>query len=218
MKINCFKISLVGLFLSILLYILGFKILGFVLIIFFTIIQFNTLPYQQLKLRKVTMKLEGISTNHKVMILSDFHFQKDMTTLHPNLVNQSIEMILSEDPELIIFLGDYIQLAHQDIHMFTSAFEYICHKYKCIGILGNHDLKEGHKQYVISQLESIGMTMLIDKSFTFDGVNIYGVENYENDIDLSLPHLENTVLLVHTPSVLNDKYFTQSQNHIKAIF
>ena len=211
-------LSLIGIFFSILFYYYINKYLGFVALLGFILIHFNTLPYQRVKTQRIEMKIKSLQNNHKILILSDLHFQKNMSTLHPNLVNQTIDICLKEDPELIVFLGDYIQLAHQDIHMFMSSFEYICHKYNCIGILGNHDVKGKHQEYVISQLQSLGIKMLVNDSYQFDNLNFYGIEDYKNESRLSLPSLENLILLAHTPSVLNDEYFNATQKHVKAIF
>ncbi|EDR23239.1 hypothetical protein, conserved [Entamoeba dispar SAW760] len=128
------------------------------------------------------------------------------------------------NPELVIFLGDYIQLAHEDIILFIKSFEFVAHKFKCIGIIGNHDIKLRPPDDIIKALQSIGISILLNEEYVFDCIHFFGIDYYTNNSTLVLPQNQQIILLSHTPSVLNDPIFSESNDinqqniQISAIF
>ncbi|EAL50838.2 ser/thr protein phosphatase family protein [Entamoeba histolytica HM-1:IMSS] len=200
------------------------QLITFPLFLFFAFIHFHSIPYHNVIPVSLTLPIQNLTHSHRVVILSDLHLQQNQTTFHPKLIKQSIDIILQSNPELVIFLGDYIQLAHEDILLFIKSFEFIAHKFKGIGIIGNHDIKLRPPNDIIKALQSIGISILLNEEYVFDCFHFFGIDYYTNNSHLLLPQNQQIVLLSHTPSVLNDTIFSESnennqQNiHISAIF
>ncbi|KAL7715914.1 Calcineurin-like phosphoesterase domain-containing protein [Entamoeba marina] len=130
----------------------------------------------------------------KVVILSDFHIDKEMKESHPRLLRDS---------------------ALTYINAFATTYECITKRFKTIGIIGNHDIKQTNPTTIIEKLESIGVVFLSNKGIDVNGIHFYGIPYYTNHSQLVLPSKDSIVLLSHTPSVLNDSYFqTQSTSNI----
>ncbi|KAL7720931.1 Calcineurin-like phosphoesterase domain-containing protein [Entamoeba marina] len=171
------------------------------LIIGVLLVHFSSLKYQRLRVTRINLPLHGLKSQMKVVILSDFHIDKEMKESHPRLLRDSALTCLDEQPDLVLLLGDYVQLNQTDINAFATTYECITKRFKTIGI--------------IEKLESIGVVFLSNKGIDVNGIHFYGIPYYTNHSQLVLPSKDSIVLLSHTPSVLNDSYFqTQSTSNI----
>jgi len=178
----------------------------------------------KLKVDKIRLKIPSLNPHHplKIIHLSDFHYDWSppfFQRVSPHLLNQTIQIVNKEEPDLILLTGDFVQWRAGPI---TELAENYLSKYKAkygvFACLGNHDYKESNEgtAFIKNALESVGIKVLMnecvfplkDKSFELIGVGDYFSHN-DFDLDEAFKNVDERneitrVLLSHNPDSAND--------------
>lgn len=160
---------------------------------------------------------------YKIVHLSDFHIGTYASA--PDCVTRIVEKVNSLNPDLIVFTGDLVNSASQEIEEFADVLSRLHAKDGVYSVLGNHDYCF-YRQYhgddtpakqlakVIDYEKGIGWKMLRNSSVQIakgnDSIALIGVDNagskgFVDKSDLTkaaegLPENEFKILLSHDPS------------------
>lgn len=141
---------------------------------------------KKVRIANLPQALEGL----KIVQISDIH-SGSFPFREP--VQQAIDMINEQDPDLVFFTGDLVNDLAREVEPFKDMFSGIRSRYGIFSILGNHDYGDYHdwpsdeaKQENFNQLlaahEEMGWRLLRNEhqKVTIKGeeVAIIGVENY----------------------------------------
>ena len=179
-----------------------------------------------------TYTSDKLTRDHKIIYISDLHYGH--TQIKEN-VEQTLDQIKSENPEMLLLGGDIT-----DEYTSREDMEYI---YKKLGSLdiptyytyGNHDRQNhssgvGGRTYSDTELEnaitSNGITVLNDEYITIDDLVILGREDYDCDKRLEVEELparpdgKYVINLDHSPYQYEDikktKADLQLSGHVHA--
>lgn len=135
--------------------------------------------------------LPDVFDGFKIAQISDFHLGSFLT--HPDKVTEVVELVNAQNPDLILFTGDFVNNVSQEAEKFISVISKLKSKYGNYSILGNHDYgeyvpwpsqdkKEENLQRLISLQQEMGFKMLMnsnDKIYIGDEyISLIGVENW----------------------------------------
>jgi predicted MPP superfamily phosphohydrolase len=177
-------------------------------------------------LRKEILPFSNLPDPHhgmKIVQISDFHIG---TFLHyPNQVEKLVELINSQNPDLILFTGDMVNNLATELDPFFNILNNLKARFGKYSILGNHDYgeyvpwktqeeKEANLQRVIQIQRDLGFDLLLNESrkIELDGqqIELVGVENWGlppfpqyGDLKKALSQVDENVfkiLLSHDPT------------------
>jgi predicted MPP superfamily phosphohydrolase len=106
----------------------------------------------KVKMRGLPAALEGL----KIVALSDFHLHPFTKLPH---VQKAIELANAQKPDLVVFLGDYVDATVDAIDELAPALAKLNARLGVFGVLGNHDHWKGALK-VQSTLSRHGITVL----------------------------------------------------------
>jgi len=160
-----------------------------------------SLERHTIKLPRLPSALEGL----RIVVLSDFHLQPFTQLPH---IQKAIHLADSLRPDLVVFLGDYVDSTVDAIHDLAPALGQINSRFGSFGVLGNHDHWKGAR-IVTDALTHSGISVLRSKgtSISCGGAKLFlaGIDSIwagRPDLNTALAdHRSNApvVLLVHEP-------------------
>ncbi|ELP87244.1 hypothetical protein EIN_094710 [Entamoeba invadens IP1] len=210
--------GLIFLILTFVIYIITGNVFIFLLFLFISFLYTHTAQFHTIKETHHTIRLPDITKEHKIALVSDLHFDENKISYHPKLIQEVVESLMTSNPDIILFLGDFIQKDQKYALQFKWAFTSITSKIRCIAVLGNHDILDGNPPlYLENILKSMNVELLVDKLTKIDDLNVYGIHYYTSKHNLKFPKElsceDNVLLLSHTPSVLCDNVFLKSSSN-----
>lgn len=137
--------------------------------------------------RNLPKKFDGF----RIVQISDFHLGSFIH--HEDQVEKSIELINEQNPDLILFTGDFVNNVAEEADRFYNIFKKLKSKYGMYSILGNHDYgdyiqwssedaKKSNLNKLINDQRNAGFDMLLNESRQLyiddEYINIVGVENW----------------------------------------
>lgn len=188
---------------------LSFFILSIIMLIFWASkIEPNLIVIneQNLYLPNWNQKLDGL----KIAVISDLHIGS--TYIDNNKIDIIKDKINSQNPDLILILGDYdaktIKNSHIDQNELIHTLSQLKPKYKTISVLGNHDFKPDIIRNIIKK-SNILLLENENKLLTIQGtpLQISGTKDlwhYEKEALLFTQELNTTyptILLSHNPDL-----------------
>ena len=161
--------------------------------------------------------------NYKIIHISDFHLGSFNSV---ERLEEAIEMINSENADLVVFTGDLVNNYYDEAIPYINALKRIKSKDGKLSILGNHDygdytnLKRNSDEWktnfqrLLELEKEIGFDLLLNESRVISKAggkfNIIGVENWgagrfnkDGDLDAAMNLVNDdlpTILLSHDPS------------------
>lgn len=178
----------------------------------------HTLRQVRLKLKNLPKEFKG----YKIIQISDVH---SGSFSQPEKLQKAIELINSQNPDLVLFTGDMVNNYAEEFLPFVDLFSKIKAKDGKYSVLGNHDYgdygqwnsKEEKAQNIPKLIElqyKAGFKMLRNEHHTINknGASLYliGVENWGElpfpqlgDLDLAtkgIPEEATKILMSHDPT------------------
>lgn len=135
--------------------------------------------------------LPGKFDGFRIVQISDYHLGSFIH--HEDQVERSIELINEQDPDLILFTGDFVNNVAEEADRFYNLFKKIRSKYGMFSILGNHDYgdyvrwssdeaKKLNLNKLIDDQKNVGFDVLLNESRELkideEFIEIVGVENW----------------------------------------
>ena len=161
---------------------------------------------------------------YRIVIFSDAHvgsYQKH----NSNVLDEAIDSINAQDPDMIIFTGDLLNIQPSDLYPHMKALSKLTANDGIYSVLGNHDyaeylgcneaIKVANCKETISLEKQLGWTLLLNESRTIthdkDHIILAGMENdgdgkhfpQKGDINKTLEHVADSdfiLMLEHDPS------------------
>jgi len=175
--------------------------------------------YQDIFIRDWPLALN----NYKIIHISDLHLGGFNNV---GKLEEAIEMINSESPDLVVFTGDLVNNYYDEAVPYIDALKKIKSKDGKLSILGNHDygdytgMKRDSAEWktnfrkLLKLEKEVGFDLLLNESRVVSNkkkkFNIVGVENWgagrfnkDGDLDVAMRGVDNsipTILLSHDPS------------------
>ena len=137
----------------------------------------------------------------RIVFVSDFQFDLPFAAFNHRQAQKVFKLIENLKPDLVLFGGDYIDAGN---YKNPHIFDYIDAMNKpFVAVLGNHDYKYQRKPFVVERLERNG-TVLINQCFDFEGLRIYGLDDYMGQPDKDVMFQPDMINLVisHRPDAL----------------
>lgn len=137
--------------------------------------------------KNLPSKFDGL----KIVQISDFHIGSFLT--HKEKVEEVVDLINAQNPDLILFTGDFVNNVSEEADKFISVISRLKSKYGNYSILGNHDYgeyvpwssmekKAENLKRLISLQREMGFKVLLnsnDKIHIGDEyITLIGVENW----------------------------------------
>lgn len=202
------------------------SILGFVLAGIFSIFVFDGIIFGKYrhKARIVKVKIKNLPQNfkgYKIVQISDVH---SGSFFNPEKLRPAIHLINEQNPDLVLFTGDMVNLVAEEFQPFVSLFSDIKSTDGKLSILGNHDYggyfystqneKNDNIKKLIDYQKRAGFRMLRNEHISIDknGEKLYiiGVENWGlppfpqyGDLDKAIkgiPQKSAKILMSHDPT------------------
>ncbi|MFA8341993.1 MAG: metallophosphoesterase [Rhodothermaceae bacterium] len=176
--------------------------------------------------REVEIKSDKIPESFedfKIAHITDFHLGGFLG--NEEQVDKIVELINSQNADLIVFTGDFVNNVSEEADKFIEPLKKLKAKMGVYSILGNHDYgdyikwkspeeKKENLRRLINQQESIGMDLLLNETVSIvvnsDTINIIGVENWGKppfpqygDLQKALENVDQKkfdILLSHDPT------------------
>lgn len=168
-------------------------------------------------------KLPSVFDGFKIAQISDFHIGSFLT--HPEKVEEVVELVNAQNPDLILFTGDFVNNVSPETDKFVSIVSKLKSKYGNYSILGNHDYgeyvpwdspkkKEENLKRLVSQQEEMGFKVLLNSNEKIqigpEFITLIGVENWGlppfpqyGDINEAMEGVDNEsfkILMSHDPT------------------
>lgn len=146
--------------------------------------------------------LEGF----RIVALSDFHLYP-YTQLE--FLKRAVEMARGLKPDLLVFLGDFIDGTVDAIWELAPMLATADARYGLMAVPGNHDAKKGHAT-VVKELKNRGIEVLLNRfveiSVGTSLLRVAGVDSFFGHQDLGFLRASKTdgracVLLAHEPDI-----------------
>ena len=158
---------------------------------------------------------------YKLIQLSDFHCG---SLENKNMVDKAIKMINDENPDLILFTGDFVNNRFDEVKPWVKSFSKLKAKDDMISVLGNHDYgdyqrwsnkieKEENFKNLLEIQKKIGFRVLMkenkyvvryDEKIAIVGVENWGARfNQLGDIEKSIQNISEKdfkIVLSHDPT------------------
>jgi uncharacterized protein len=162
------------------------------------------------------------SQNLKVVLVSDYHlgpYKQD------EFVAQTVEMINTLSPDIILITGDFIysyEYQVDDFYHFAQAKS----KYGTYAVLGNHDygISRSNRQdkglggsinkseYIVQKLEEFGIEVLRNQKITIPIANkeltivgledLWGGELYQKELFEDIQDDDTVIIMQHNPDII----------------
>jgi predicted MPP superfamily phosphohydrolase len=144
----------------------------------------------------------------KIIQLTDIHYKAASNT---DNLEQMVQDINEQNPDIIILTGDYIDFGEQYIEPCTELFSKLRATYGIYGVLGNHDGR-GYHNLIVTAFTEIGI-QIIEEDYTrinienqtiyLCGVSDLGSNNPDLDKALVGAKKEDYVILLsHNPNFI----------------
>ena len=168
-------------------------------------------------------KLPAAFENYRIVHLSDFHIGTYRSA--PDVVTRIADRVLALKPDLIVFTGDLVNNAAEEIAPFMEELGRLTAPDGVLAVLGNHDdclyrqytapdTPQQEKEKVVAQERKAGWTVLRNEAAVIargaDSIAVIGVENAgshgfsdKSDLPLALRGVADVpfkILLSHDPS------------------
>lgn len=182
-------------------------ILGLLLVACFS---YGLYEYYQLQVHKLNLNhfvnnkdIPQEIIGKKILFVSDFQFDLPFGLFNSYAANKVFKTIEDEKPDLLILGGDYSDALN---YRSERIFDYIKDlNFNSIAVLGNHDYKGSMKDITNSKLKR-NTRVLINESFHYCGINIYGLDDYRGKPNLG-PVLDSkkiNIVVSHRPDAFYD--------------
>jgi hypothetical protein len=152
-------------------------------------------------------RLPGALEGFRIVALSDFHLYP-FTRL--DFLKRAVEMAREAKPDLLVFLGDFIDSKVDAIQELAPVLAAADAKYGLCAVLGNHDARKGPVT-VVRELKSQGIEVLVNRGLEIGVgaslVRVMGVDSLQGhqDIQGTLRSKSSgagfSLLLAHEPDV-----------------
>ena len=157
----------------------------------------------------------------KIVQISDLHIGSFSSR---DLVQKGLDLIIEQNPDLLLFTGDMVNNEAREIRPFIDQFKALKARYGKFSVLGNHDYgdyiqwdspeaKHANMVELQEQQKEMGFRLLLDEHISIergdDKLHILGVENWghgfgeRGDLNKALAGLDKAdfkVLMSHDPS------------------
>lgn len=200
-------------------------VFGIAVSLFFLLLYGVTFGKYRYQVKEIVIRSKDVPKSfegYKIVQISDVH---SGTFDSIEKVKKGIDLINSQDPDLVLFTGDMVNNLASEIEPFMSAFTSIKSKDGKYSVLGNHDYgdyvnwdsaldKSQNLEQLMAYQAQMGFKMMnnthsrIEKNGEF--INVLGVENWgkppfpqKGNLELAarnIQHNEFTVLMSHDPS------------------
>lgn len=139
----------------------------------------------------------------KIVYVSDFQFDLPFGLFNHKAMKKVVREINSINPDLVVLGGDYPDAYNNKSDAIYNYLKMITGVK--IAVLGNHDYKYKRRDHNVEFLESFA-TVLINKSFEYEGIFFYGLDDYKGSPNLKPTLDKNKVNLVisHRPDAFID--------------
>jgi predicted MPP superfamily phosphohydrolase len=136
-------------------------------------------------------KIPSSFNGKKIVQISDFHIGTFIH--HPDQVEELVRMVNSENPDLLLFTGDFINNLSEEMDSFLDILNKFQANIGKYSILGNHDYgeyvrwkteadKEANLNRLIKLQKEIGFDLLLDESrkikISDDEIELIGIQNW----------------------------------------
>ncbi len=175
-------------------------------------------PYLMLETTRVTIKARNWSDKFsplKIVLAGDFHAGAGPFEVWR--INNAVDAINREDPDIVVFLGDFVNgrffQTRMDVGILSNMLSRVRAKYGKYSILGNHDVFFGVAK-IKRMLSTAGVRLLVnsnDKIVTpYGDVYIAGIadpvtSSYAYGPTLSgIPDGSPIIFLSHSPGVVRE--------------
>jgi predicted MPP superfamily phosphohydrolase len=151
---------------------------------------------------KLPEALEGF----RIVALSDFHLYPFTTA---DFLGRAVEMARALKPDLLVFLGDFIDGAVDAIQELAPMLARADARYGLMAVPGNHDAKKG-PLVVAKELKQCGIEVLlnrhVDVAVGASVLRVIGVDSFFGHQDLGIlraskPEGRTSILLAHEPDI-----------------
>ncbi len=159
----------------------------------------------------------------RVVAVSDIHGGSH--TITEERIRNITEQINAQNPDIVVLLGDFVSQLHEEgksikerelampIETISENLKGLKDKYVVFAVIGNHDWWYDEKK-CRTALESVGFTVLVDETKTFEvknkTVTILGIEDFWKDynkglqeIFAKLPKQNNIIGITHNPDTFD---------------
>ncbi|MDO4707628.1 MAG: metallophosphoesterase [Porphyromonadaceae bacterium] len=169
-------------------------------------VRYPEVVHERLFIERLTP--QGVAAEHRLRLalLTDLHIGEGIT---PDYVERAVELILAEQPDLILVGGDYID--HDIIYAredrIQSAMRRLTAPHGTYYVLGNHEYRSDTLANM-SWVAEVGGTLLIDSvAYPADSlIALVGRDDYVNlsrralhELTAELDQARPIILLEHTP-------------------
>lgn len=214
--------------------LIGFVISSIMMLIMIQGVFFNKYRYN---VKKITLSFDNLPAafdGYKIVQISDVH---SGSLDNKSKVEKGIELINAQNPDLVVFTGDLVNMRSEEFVPYIPIFAKIKAKDGKLSILGNHDYGDyvhfdspvekwrNHNQLEIYEHRA-GFKLLLNSNETIkrgnDSIFIAGVENWghapfpkRGKLELAIqgvPDGAYVVLLSHDPSHWDSVVTNQHQN------
>ncbi|MBR1733998.1 MAG: metallophosphoesterase [Alphaproteobacteria bacterium] len=184
--------------------------LGSVIIILF----FGYLNAINPQLKKLTIPS---NSNLRMCFVSDIHVGS-INTIH--ILNTVVKNIRKANPDIVILGGDIIDIKGISTYKddFINIISPIVSQYKTYAVIGNHELYTG-AQDCINLMRKAGITVLLDKSITFNDFTIIGrldktISNRKKLNEIIPADKKNLIVIDHSPDSIDESIRNQAFLHL----
>nr|CAG4708487.1 unnamed protein product [Naegleria fowleri] len=163
----------------------------------------STQHHQLLELERFRVQTKCGSSKHlnqkplKIVQFSDLHYDafEEPPTLPKHLEQEMIEKVKLERPDYVVISGDFVhgevkvsapKLCREVLKPISMVMKEIHedHSNRMFGVLGNHDLHAGQRDWLVSILEREGNVRILDNDFYYneqDQLLLMGLPDYDKD-------------------------------------
>jgi predicted MPP superfamily phosphohydrolase len=168
-----------------------------------------------------------------VVQISDFHLGSFLNKKEE--VEEAVEFINEQEPDLLLFTGDFVNNVSSEIDPFMPALKKLKAKYGMYSIFGNHDYgdyvkwenpekRQENIDRIIKLQEEAGFEILLNDSTKIElngeSINLVGVENWGlppfpqyGDLNKALANVEKDsfkILMSHDPTHWDEQILEQT--------
>lgn len=168
-----------------------------IIMVLFLLLMYGLYEYRNIQ--KINLSYKDFEMNDtfgfKIVFLSDIQYDWRGHTFQHKLMKKLVTKVNDENPDLVIFGGDYIHHQGQNNPVFKYLKQISAEK---VGILGNHDYKD--LAFVKRGCLDAGIRLLVNETYEFRGIEIIGLDDLREGKP-KMPKLGNKrkILLIHEP-------------------
>ncbi|MBL1214886.1 MAG: metallophosphoesterase [Ignavibacteriae bacterium] len=192
--------------------------------------RFNyTIRNHTLRFANLPKSFDGL----RVVQISDFHLGSFLNKKEE--VEEAVEFINEQEPDLLLFTGDFVNNVSSEIDLFMPALKKLKAKYGMYSIFGNHDYgdyvkwetpekRQENIDRIIKLQEEAGFEILLNDSTKIElngeSINLVGVENWGlppfpqyGDLNKALANVEKDsfkILMSHDPTHWDEQILEQT--------